>query len=246
MSLTETETGRETDLGKHRFSSLFTAQGLKLKSKNAAQNRISLMYFLFFSVLRSRAFFDLIDSDRYYKFLFLRIFACADLRFFRSTGIHLSGKGSRAGKILYSFMLGFCLLVFASPETRAVSLGTVIVMIDHARIVRLPEKTSTVVVGNPIVADVTVQRNGILVVTGKSYGITNLIALDNSGNMLAESMIRVQAPNEAVVTVQRGLERESYSCTPHCQPAIQLGDSQRHFGEVSAQAGQRNSLAGQR
>jgi transposase len=43
---------------------------------------------------RIRAFSDLIEPDRRSKFLFLRIFACADLRFFRSTGIHLIGKCS--------------------------------------------------------------------------------------------------------------------------------------------------------
>jgi hypothetical protein len=119
-------------------------------------------------------------------------------------------------------------------------------MIDHAKVIRLPERTQTVIVGNPIIADITVQRNGIVVVTGKSYGITNLIALDGAGAMLAESLISVQAATESVVVVQRGLERESYSCTPNCQPSILLGDGSRHFSETSGQAGQRNSLATQR
>jgi len=123
---------------------------------------------------------------------------------------------------------------------------TVAVMIDHAKVVRLPERTQTVVVGNPMIADITVQRNGIVVVTGKSYGVTNVIALDAGGALLAESFIRVQATTESVVIVQRGLERESYSCTPNCQPSILLGDANRYFGEVSGQAGQRNSLATQR
>lgn len=122
---------------------------------------------------------------------------------------------------------------------------TVTVLVDHAKIVRLPESTQTVVVGNPIIADVTVQKNGILVVTGKSYGTTNLIALDPAGVMLAESMISVQAPTDAVVTVQRGLQRESYSCTPTCQPSLRLGDSKEYFGDVGSQATQRNSLATQ-
>jgi hypothetical protein len=120
------------------------------------------------------------------------------------------------------------------------------VMIDHARVVKLPERTQTVIVGNPIIADVTLQRNGILVVTGKSYGVTNLIALDNGGTMLAESLISVQAPSESLVTVQRGLERESYSCTPNCQPSLLLGDSSKYFSDVGGQAGQRNTLATQR
>ncbi len=123
---------------------------------------------------------------------------------------------------------------------------TVTVMVDHAKVVRLPERTQTVIVGNPIVADIAVQRNGILVVTGKSYGTTNLIALDNSGLLLAESMISVQAPTDSVVTVQRGLARESYSCTPTCQPSLRLGDSPDYFGGVGNQATQRNTLATQR
>jgi Flp pilus assembly secretin CpaC len=138
-------------------------------------------------------------------------------------------------------------LAFGTWGAQATSaLDPLTVVIDHAKIIRLPDRTHTVIVGNPIIADVTVQRNGILVVTGKSFGTTNLIALDAAGGTIAESLIRVQAPNEAVVTVQRGLERETYSCTPNCQPSLQLGDSNKYFSEVGGQAGQRNTLATQR
>jgi hypothetical protein len=57
------------------------------------------------------------------------------------------------------------------------------------------------------------------------------------------SMISVLAPSDSVVTVQRGLDRESYSCTPNCQPSLLLGDANKYFAEVGGQAGQRNSLA---
>ena len=134
----------------------------------------------------------------------------------------------------------------SSSETSSRQADVIAVMIDHAKVIRLPERTQTVVVGNPIIADVSAQKNGILVLTGKSYGKTNLIALDNAGAVIAESMISVQAAGDSVVTVQRGLERESYSCTPDCQPSILLGDAQKHFSEVSGQAGQRNTLATQR
>lgn len=127
----------------------------------------------------------------------------------------------------------------AAPETIAV-------VVDYAKVVRLPERTQTVIVGNPFIADVTVQKNGILVVTGKSYGVTNLIALDNTGTMLAETRISVQRPDQSVVIVQRGFERESYSCTPECMPSLLLGDAQKYFGEVGSQATQRNGLATQR
>ncbi|WP_332681376.1 pilus assembly protein N-terminal domain-containing protein [Bosea sp. (in: a-proteobacteria)] len=120
---------------------------------------------------------------------------------------------------------------------------TVIVNVDHAKVVRLPEKAQTVIVGNPAIADVTVQRNGVMVVTGKSFGVTNLIALDASGTLLAESFVRVRAATDSVLTVQRGLERESYSCAPVCQPTARLGDVKRFFDEVGGQASARNAAA---
>lgn len=134
----------------------------------------------------------------------------------------------------------------ATANVASAEPETVMVMVDHAKVVKLPDRTQTVIVGNPMIADITVQRNGILVVTGKAYGATNLIALDSGGLLLAESMISVQAPTDAVVTVQRGLARESYSCTPTCQPSLRLGDSPEYFGGVGNQTTQRNTLATQR
>jgi Flp pilus assembly secretin CpaC len=160
----------------------------------------------------------------------------------------MRARSPRLTAVVRSCLLASSLsLLAAMPRAAAApSDNGVMVMIDHAKVIRLPDKTQTVVVGNPIIADVTIQKNGVVIVTGKSYGVTNLIALDNAGELLAESMIRVQAPNESLVTVQRGLERESYSCTPDCQPSLLLGDSNKYFSEVGGQAGQRNTLATQR
>lgn len=131
----------------------------------------------------------------------------------------------------------------AAAAPAPVSSSGITVAIDHAKIVRMPDKAQTIVVGNPIIADVTVQKNGVLVVTGKSYGVTNLIALDSGGNMIVEANIRVEASDESIVTVHRGLERESYSCGSVCQPSILLGDVQRYFNETREQAASRNQLA---
>jgi len=137
--------------------------------------------------------------------------------------------------------------VFIEPAAQAAPQETpgdsVLVLVDHAKVVRLPEKARTVIVGNPAIADVTLQRNGVMVVTGKSFGVTNLIALDSSGMLLAESLVRVSAASDALLTVQRGMERESYSCTPVCQPSLQLGDAQKYFGEAGSQATSRNAMA---
>lgn len=131
-----------------------------------------------------------------------------------------------------------------APRTRpAAERGELQVTVDRAKVIRLPERTQTVVIGNPAIADMSIQKNGVVVVTGKSYGVTNLIALDSGGNMLAESTVSVAAPSEAVVVVQRGLERQSYSCTPNCQPSVILGDANTYFNENRGQADSRNQFA---
>lgn len=143
----------------------------------------------------------------------------------------------------YRAVIGGALAVVSVAGGAALADETVSVTLNQARILRLPDKTKTIVIGNPLIADVTTQKHGNLVLTGKSYGATNLIALDDKGNIVAESRIRVDAPRESVVVVQRGMERESYSCAPQCQPTIMPGDSKEYFELSLTQAEKRNALS---
>ena len=97
-------------------------------------------------------------------------------------------------------------------------------------------------VGNPLIADVTLQSGGIVVVTGKGYGATNFIAMDRAGDILVDRLIQVEGPMDQVVTVYRGVDRESYSCMPICQRRVTLGDGDTYFKATMDQAG---SLSGQ-
>jgi hypothetical protein len=98
------------------------------------------------------------------------------------------------------------------------------VVMDYARLVRLPEGAQTVVIGNPLVADVSmIKGNQLFVITGKSFGTTNLVVLDRSGQQVGESIVTVVPSNDKVL-VQRGSHRESLSCNPKCVPAIELAD----------------------
>jgi Flp pilus assembly secretin CpaC len=126
---------------------------------------------------------------------------------------------------------------------QAAANDPVIVHLDEAKIMRLPERTVTLVVGNPLIADVAVQPGGIMVITGKSYGATNLVALDRSGTTLMEHSLQVQGPRERVVFVHRGVDRESYSCTPNCERRIMLGDTPAYFTATIGQTGNLNTAA---
>jgi Flp pilus assembly secretin CpaC len=99
------------------------------------------------------------------------------------------------------------------------------------------------VVGNPLIADVTIQAGGTMVLTGKGYGLTNVIALDRAGSVLMDRAVRVIAPQDNVVVVYRGINRESYSCAPTCERRITLGDTQEFFQQTLTQTGTRNMSA---
>src|ERR1700748_1691946 len=117
--------------------------------------------------------------------------------------------------------------VLAAPAAVVAEPGpdTIAVNVDQAKLVRLPARVATIVVGNPLIADVTLQPGGMVVVTGKGYGATNFIALDRGGEVLVDRQIQVEGPSDRLVTVYRGIERESYSCMPTCQRRVTLGDS---------------------
>lgn len=104
--------------------------------------------------------------------------------------------------------------------------------IDYARIVKIPQGASTLVIGNPIIADVTMLKNSqLMVITGKSFGTTNLIVLDKSGAQVGESIVTV-VPAEDKVVVHRGTHRESVSCNPRCAKAVDLADDAAYMNSV--------------
>jgi hypothetical protein len=47
----------------------------------------------------------------------------------------------------------------------------------------------------------------------------------------------------AALLVQRGLDRQSYSCAPQCLPTAKLGDDAKYFGDVSGQVKEHNAQA---
>ncbi len=117
------------------------------------------------------------------------------------------------------------------------------VTLDQAKVAQIPTGTTTLVVGNPSIADVTMLKGGTgMIVTGRGFGQTNLIAIDAQGAILDEKQIRVE-PAHTVLVVQRGNSRSSYFCHPWCLPEPQLGDDTNVFSEAASQIASRNALA---
>ena len=119
------------------------------------------------------------------------------------------------------------------------------VTLDQAKVVKLPPNAQTLIIGNPIVADVTVLKSrNSMVLTGKGFGVTNMIALDSQGALVDEVTIEVTVAKDKVLVLQRGLDRESYSCVPNCMPVVAPGDASAFTSSASTSITTRNSLSG--
>ena len=111
-----------------------------------------------------------------------------------------------------------------------------VVRYDQSQLIRLPRAISEIIIGNPSIADVTVQGGNLLVVTGKTFGVTNIIALDSDRNVIQDQRVVVEQDDRRTLSLYKGAQRHSYTCAPTCTPAIVIGDSQDYFDSVSKAA----------
>lgn len=126
----------------------------------------------------------------------------------------------------------------ASDETTLVSVNA-----NMARVLRLSAPAATVIIGNPAVADVTIQDPQTLVLTGKSFGRTNMIILDGRGDPIADTVVEVTQLSSDTVTMFMGSQRTSLSCAPTCQPTIMMGDDPSYTSTVIGSSSMVNEAA---
>lgn len=108
-------------------------------------------------------------------------------------------------------------------SVRPAQAEALIVPLDHSTRLRVAGSASSVVVGNPAVADVTVVDSHTLFVSGRGYGVTDVVVLDVSGRTLFSTEVVVGVAHTGRVSVWRGPTRVDMACTPSCQPSIRSG-----------------------
>lgn len=139
-------------------------------------------------------------------------------------------------------LLALFAVVGASSVTAAAK-DPISVMIDRAKVMRISAPAATVVIGNPAIADASIQDRQTLVITGKVTGITNLVILDGKGELIADELINVEKADRGSVTVQRGVNRYTYACTPDCDVSLVPGDNGEYFTQSATQLSGRNTFA---
>lgn len=115
---------------------------------------------------------------------------------------------------------------------RPATAGDLVVRYDQSQLLRLPRVATEVIIGNPSIADVSLQGGNLMVVTGKTFGITNVIALDADRNVIQDQRVIVERDDKRIVNLMKGSARYTYSCTPNCEPNLTIGDDKNFFDMV--------------
>lgn len=115
-----------------------------------------------------------------------------------------------------AFTLTGLLAIFAPDGARAAE-EMMRVYMDHARVLKLDRPVSKVIIGNSDVADATVADAKTVVLTGRSFGTTNLVILDQDGNAIVDERILVSIDEGNTVRVYKQTMRTVFSCSPNCE-----------------------------
>ena len=120
----------------------------------------------------------------------------------------------------------------------------VIVTVDQAKVFRISRPAATIIIGNPSIVDATIQDEQTLVLTGRSFGVTNLIILDDQGDAVIDQSVVVRGSETDTVRIYRGgNNRETLACSPICEATVTIGDNNDTFGNASNQITSRNALS---
>ena len=101
----------------------------------------------------------------------------------------------------------------------AVAQADIGVTMNQAKVIKLARPADTVVIGNPEIADAAVQDAQTIVLTGRGFGVTNIVVLDADGQPIVDEQIVVSRQTVNSVRVYRRSDVQTLSCTPYCDGA---------------------------
>ncbi len=108
-----------------------------------------------------------------------------------------------------------------APAIGTAQSASLNVEIDQAQRVQLRGPAGSVIVGNPAIADVTVVDANTLYITGKGYGVTEIVAVDAIGRTVFQSQVVVTAGSgSGRVRVWRGGQATEMACAASCSPSL--------------------------
>ena len=113
---------------------------------------------------------------------------------------------------------------------------------DHSQVVKLNAPARSVIIGNPMIAEVTLVDERTVYVLGRMVGQTNLVAVDKAGNEILNQLVSVQMGDQQIVTLHEGTTGpKTFSCAPKCEWMVNPGDV--GFKEIHDAADKKQALS---
>jgi hypothetical protein len=119
--------------------------------------------------------------------------------------------------------------------------------LDEVRTLTFETPVSTVYIGNPTIADVTMIDARHAFVQGKGYGRTNIMALNHDNVMVYNNHVTVTGiESGGTVTLHRGTQRVTLNCVgSHCEATPTPGDGKDSYEGANSQvAGHQATVRG--
>ncbi len=125
-------------------------------------------------------------------------------------------RSTKSIRLFASLALAVATSVLAAPAFAEAGIS---VLVNQAKIVKLARNADTIIIGNPEIADASVQDASTLVLTGKGFGVTNLVVLDAEGRPIVDEQVTVSRQSVNSVRIYRRAAVQTLSCTPVCEAA---------------------------
>jgi Flp pilus assembly secretin CpaC len=129
-----------------------------------------------------------------------------------------------------------------NPQEQLDNKDIIHVKFDRAQLIKIPDVVTNIIIGNPLIADIALQANGIGIITAKGAGTTNVVMLDKKGDIVSQMLLKAGHERQQTVTVYKASERETFSCAPICLKQATIGDEAGYFGKVQDQANGRANM----
>lgn len=152
-----------------------------------------------------------------------------------------TGRAARTARAGSAILAGAAaLLLFGAAGFGQSKQGaTIRVEIDKAEVVTLNGSASVVMIANPAIADVVVERNHLMFILGKQPGETRLYVYNGSGKLVLQREVVVVPHDDRTVSVTRvapdKIDLSNYSCDPNC--VVTTETSSAASGASSASGG---------
>lgn len=133
----------------------------------------------------------------------------------------------------YGLSLGLALLI--APAAMPASAEGIDVTMNQAKILKLSRAADTIVIGNPEIADASVQDASTVVLTGKGFGVTNLVILDEAGAPIIDEQVIVSRSTAETLRIYRRASVQTLSCTPYCESSYKTEAERQSEQEMSSE-----------